>query len=137
MRVDAQSFVSFTNRHCVFQSDSCDFAALQHNEEIITQSQTKAIPPLPRRDRMTFKLYEVVRSDPISSGNAEIDARDVTEAVLFAATDEVLKTIRDGFSFDPFSITLETENIARLNYAKFESSGDTDPIFFEGIEGIE
>ncbi len=84
---------------------------------------------------MTIKVYEVIRSDPIGSGYSEIDARSLREAALIAATEEILETIRNGFRFDGFSITLESDNIARLNFRLFEGTeGETDPIFFEAIE---
>ena len=83
---------------------------------------------------MTIKLYEVVRTDPISSGYSEIDADGPTEAAIFAAIEEVRKTVLDGFSFDGFRIDVEKPNRAVLYYKTFEGTdGETDAIAFEGI----
>ncbi len=76
---------------------------------------------------------EVVVSDSIGSKYVEIEATDLTEAAIRAATNYVLEAVREGDSFDGYQITLETLSIARLNFV-VANSEPGEAVYFDAIE---
>ncbi len=81
---------------------------------------------------------EVVISDDIGSTSVEANnALTGVEAVIEVATGYVVKSIRDGFSFEGYTLDFEKPEVGarvRLRFYNFESNdGLSDAKYFESI----
>ena len=82
-----------------------------------------------------MRNIEVVVSDPIGSKYEEYEANSLKAAAIFSALNYVWEAVEGSFSFASFSVTFDSENVAKLTFSGFEGSDKiTDPIYFQPIE---